>query len=160
MQYVRSPRADHFARAFKIPWAQAAVRGCGLDITNWRYTVDQARQNIQKVFEDMAPADTTTPKGWIAKYMTAAGRQSPFGGGKYGAVPRVCAQSEDDVPDDLGEEAHRYTDQPRYAGSARRTAGNAAVGLFLLIRLSYISAFNLEPRSPAFVTIWQEMDPA
>ncbi len=81
------------------------MRGCGLDITNWRYTVDQARQNIQKVFEDMAPADTTTPKSWIAKYMTAAGRQSPFGGGKYGAVPRVRAQSEDGVPDDLGEEA-------------------------------------------------------
>lgn len=38
--------------------------------------------------------------------------------------------------------------------------GNAAVGLFLLIRLLYISAFGRDPRSPAFVMIWQELHQA
>ena len=38
--------------------------------------------------------------------------------------------------------------------------GNAAIGLFLLVRLVYIAVYGREPHSPAFVVIWQELYPA
>ncbi len=159
-QHVTNSRADQFARAFKIPWTQADLRGRRLDVTNWRYTVDQAKQNIAKVFEDMSPAEATTPRGWIAKYMGTVGRQPLFGGGRYGAIPRVHATSEDGDLASTDEGTIVIPTDTEMLSQLVELTGNAAIGLFLLVRLSYVSAFYLEPRSPAFVTIWQEMHPA
>ncbi len=156
LEHVKRSRADQFSRSFGIPWSRDDLQARRLDMTNWRYTVDQVKLNITKVLEDLSPAELVTSQGWIAQHLTTNQIGPSGASGARGVFPSVSSET-------AGTDQDGSLIIPTDSGVLNELAdltGNAAIGLFLLVRLLYITAFRLEPRSPAFVEIWQELHPS
>jgi len=161
LSHARDIRADEFSHSLGIPWKREDLRARHIDETNWRYTVDQARLNITKVLEDLSPSNVDTPEAWVFRYLSTVKHGFHLGAGENVVVPAVklVPQQTESAPLVDDGQVTIPTD-PKMVDQLADLTGNAAVGLFLLIRLLYISAFGRDPRSPAFVMIWQELHQA
>ena len=162
LRHVRDTRTDEFCYDFRIPWKREELRARGIDVVNWLYTVDQAKLNITKVLEDLAPSRITTNRAWITRYLNQTKHSPLVGEGSHEGIPAVRMSSS--AKEVSGEDGENDLPAPaRDSEIINRLAdltGNAAIGLFCLVRLLYVTAFGREPRSPSFVVIWQELHPA
>ena len=158
LKHVQTTRADEFCHDFGIPWTADDLRSRRVDAENWRYTVDQAKQNIARVLEDLSPAQARTPRAWVARHLNSIKHGLLIGAGTQDRIPAAKVLFEGGEPLDEAEpnELTIPTD-PAVLNRLADLSGNAAIGLFYLVRLLYITAFGREPRSPAFVIIWQEL---
>ena len=160
LKQVTSTQADEFCRLFGIPWRRDQLRANRIDASNWRYTVDQAKLNIAKVLEDLAPVRDKTPRAWVVQYLSSIKQGYLLGSGRQRSVPTVRAVPQNDQAGQGVGDLTAIPSDPGSLGTLARLIGNAAVGLFLLVRLLYVSTYGQEPSSPAFVVIWQELYPA
>ena len=158
LEHVTTSRTDEFCQTFRIPWAGEDIRARGIDVSNWRFTVDQAKINISKVMEDMATAEQTTPRDWITHYLSAGTHGFLANTGELDPASIVRVESGEPLSDGA-DSLTIPTDKETLLALADLT-GNAAIGLFCLIRLMYVTAYGTEPRSPSFVVIWQQMHPS
>ena len=116
--------------------------------------MDQARLNISKVLEDLSPVDVETSQASVFRYLNSVKRGFYAGAGGSLAIPTVKVMGEGESTNEaIGDQLTIPTD-PALLSRLADLTGNAAIGLFLLIRLLYISSFGRDPRSPAFVMIW------
>ena len=162
LRSVRETTASEFCRVLGIPWGRSELRASHIDAENWRYTVDQAKLNIAKVLEDLSPARINTSRAWVVHYLNYTKHGLLVGAGQPQSYPAVRVESEGGRQATEGDATDLdviHTDQESLDKLAMLT-GNAAIGLFLLMRLRYVTAFGREPRSPAFVIIWQELFPS
>ena len=157
LKLTRDGRADEFCYAFGIPWKREDLRSRRVDETNWRYTVDQARLNISKVLEDLSPVDVETSQASVFRYLNSVKRGFYAGAGGSLAIPTVKVMAEGESTKEAVADQLAIPTDPAQLSRLADLTGNAAIGLFLLIRLLYISSFGRDPRSPAFVMIWQEL---
>ena len=161
LKQATGTRVDDFCHQLGIPWRRDELRSRRIDAENWRYTVDQAKLNIAKVLEELAPAVAGTPRAWVVRYLSSVKHEFLVGAGGHDSVPTVRAAPEDGNPPlqdgavDLGTIPTDKESLDRLAG----LTGNAAIGMFCLVRLFYVTGYGQEPRSPAFVIIWQEFYP-
>ena len=159
LEHVKAHRTGSFCRSFGIAWTQDDVSKLGIDDANWRYTVDQAKLNIAKALEDLSPGRVKTPRAWVSRYLDSIIYDLLVGAEREQALTTLAVLSEKaDLPRDHDEAP--VPKDPDLLIEMTNLTGNAAIGLFCLLRLMYITAFGKEPRSPAFVVIWQEMHPA
>ena len=156
LQEVTSESPNEFCLSVGVPWRRDELRARRIDAENWLYTVDQARGNIAKALEDLVPVRQATPRVWVLQYMNRVKQGYLVGAGDSNAAPVVTSKDAEPTDDSLTAVP---SDQESRAQLTMLT-GNAAIGLFLLVRLVYIAVYGREPHSPAFVVIWQELYPA
>ena len=161
LRHVRDTRTDEFCHSFGIPWMREDLRARRIDEVSWRYAVDQARLNIGRALEDMSPISLRTTRDWVTKYLSGPRYDALAGGGSADSITsvRLLASTGGSTDDTDGGNLTIPIEQGLLDQLAELT-GNAAVGLFLLTRLLYVTAYGRDPRSPAFVVIWQELHPA
>ena len=155
---VSSTNANEFCLSLGIPWRRDELRARRVDSENWLYTVDQAKANIAKALEDLVPAREDTPRAWVLEYLNRLKQTYVQGAGESNAAASVTIPQQASGADGDGAFGSMPRD-PEARAELTGLIGNATVGLFLLIRLAYIAVFSLEPRSPSFVLIWQDMHP-
>ncbi len=158
LNHVITSRTDEFCQAFRIPWASEDIRNRGIDVSNWRFTVDQAKINISKVMEDLATGGKTTPRDWVTHYLSAGTHGFLTNTGELD--PASVIRVESDEPSSDGADSLAIPTDKETLLALTDLTGNAAIGLFCLIRLMYVTAYGTEPRSPSFVVIWQQMHPS
>ncbi len=158
LNHVTASRTDEFCQAFRIPWAGEDIRARGIDVSNWRFTVDRAKINISKVMEDLATGGQATQRDWITHYLSAGthGFLADTGELDPASVVRVGGEE----PSNNGTDSLTIPTDKGTLQALTDLTGNAAIGLFCLIRLMYVTAYGTEPRSPSFVVIWQQMHPS
>ena len=158
---VTSMKPNEFCHSFGIPWQRGDVRERHIDDISWRYTVDQAMRNTRKALQDLSFPTVETSQAWVARYLNVTKRRliAVTGSREKIATAVVVSDSNNVAGEDHESELTIPTD-PDVLRRAGDLTGNAAIGLFCLLRLFYVTAFGKDPRSPAFVVIWQEMNPA
>ena len=160
LKSVKGARADTFCHEIGIPWVREDLQSRSIDQANLRYTVEQAKLNIAKALEDLSPHRLKAPRAWVFRYLNSVYRELLVEADRHKPIPQQAVPSKGaGAPFRDNETIANTPIDQESLNELVGMIGNAAVGLYCLVRLLYITAFRDEPRSPAFVGIWQDLHP-
>ena len=149
---IESMSPNEFCHSFGIPWQRGDVKARHIDDTSWRYTVDQAMRNTRKALQDLTFPTVETSHAWVARYLNVTKHQPiAVTGSREKIATAVVVSGSDKVAGEDHQSELTIPTDPDVLRRAVDLTGNAAIGIYCLLRLLYVTAFGQDPRSSAFV---------